>query len=143
MEQTRLTASGKPYDLHERLLIFACDIVKAVQFLHKRGPIGRALSYQIKAGTSVGSNYEEGDGGSSHDDFIAKNRIAFREAKESRFRLRVCRRCELLDHTFDPLVRESDELARVLGKIVHTALRRKAARQSAKRSRGQASEDAP
>jgi four helix bundle protein len=131
MTQPILTPSGKPYDLHERLLLFACDIVSAVQFLHKRGPIGRALSYQLlAAGTSVGSNYEESDGASSPADFIAKNRIALKEAKESRFRLRVCRRCDLLDTNFEPLVRESDEIVRILGKIVHNALRNKAARET-------------
>ncbi len=102
----------------------------AVQFLHKRGPIGRALSYQLlAAGTSVGSNYEESDGASSAADFIAKNRIALKEAKESRFRLRVCRRCNFLDTSFDSLVTESDEIVRILGKIVHNAARNKAARE--------------
>ncbi len=130
MTQPHLTASGKPFDLHERLLLFACDIVNAVQFLHKRGPIGRAFSYQLlAAGTSVGSNYEESDGASSAADFIAKNRIALKEAKESRFRLRVCRRCNFLDTSFDSLVTESDEIVRILGKIVHNAARNKAARE--------------
>ena len=129
MNERRLTPSGKPFDIHERLLEFACDIVRAAQFLHTRGPIGRALSYQLlSAGTSTGSNAEEADGASSHDDFIAKNRIALKEAKETRFRLRVCRRVELLDARFDALVTESDELVRILGKIVHNALRNKAAR---------------
>jgi len=98
-----------------------------VEFLHRRGAVGRALSYQIlSAGTSVGSNYEESDGASSHADFIAKNRIALKEAKEVRFRLRVCRLTELLDATFDPLLQESDEIVRILGKIVHNAARRRA-----------------
>lgn len=131
MEDQILTPSGKPYDIHERLLLFACDIVKAAQFLHKLGGIERAFSYQLlAAGTSAGSNAEEADGGSSHRDFIAKNRIALREAKEARFRLRVCRKCEMLDARFEPLVRESDELVRILGKIVHNALRNEAARRS-------------
>jgi len=93
MEQTKLTPSGRPFDIHERLLLFACDVVRLTQFLHTRGPIARRLSYQIlDAGTSVGSNAEEADGASSHNDFIAKNRIALKEAKETRFRLRVCQR---------------------------------------------------
>ena len=87
MNEKGLTPSGKPYDIHERLLEFAVEIVNAAQFLHTRGPIGRALSYQLlSAGTSTGSNAEESDGASSHDDFIAKNRIALKEGKESRFR---------------------------------------------------------
>jgi four helix bundle protein len=129
MNEQRLTPSGKPFDIHERLLGFACDIVRASQFLHTRGPVARALSYQLlSAGTSTGANAEEADGASSHDDFIAKNRIALKEAKEARFRLRVCRRTELLDARFDPMLQESDELVRILGKIVHNALRNKANR---------------
>ena len=130
--QTR-TVNGKPYDIHERLLLFACDIVKAAQFLHGQGPIGFELSYQVlSAGTSVGANAEEADGASSHDDFIAKNRIALKEAKETRFRLRVCRRCDFLDARYDALVNESDQLVRILGKIVHNAIRRRQAEKAAK-----------
>jgi four helix bundle protein len=128
MEQTKLTPSGKPFDIHERLLLFACDIVRLTQFLHARGPIARRLSYQIlDAGASVGSNAEEADGASSHADFIAKNRIALKEAKETRSRLRVCQRTRLLPPEFNPLVDESDELVKILGKIVHNALRNAAA----------------
>lgn len=134
MTQQKLTASGKPYDLHERLLFFACDIVDAVQFLHRRGPIPRAMSYQIlDAGTSVGANYEESDGASSPADFIAKNRIALKEAKETRFRLRICRKAEFLTENYDPLVRESDEIVRILGKIVANALRNRASTQKLSR----------
>ncbi|MBI3049103.1 MAG: four helix bundle protein [Acidobacteria bacterium] len=124
MKHQTTTPSGKPYDLHERLLLFACDVVRAVQFLHTRGPVGRAISYQLlAAGTSVGANYEESDGASSSADFLAKNRIALKEAKETRFRLRVCRQSELLDASFDPLVRESDEIVRILATIVHNTRR--------------------
>jgi four helix bundle protein len=126
MNTQKLTLSGKPYDIHERLLLFACDIVRVVQFLHTRGPIARELSYQIlSAGTSAGANAEESDGASSHKDFIAKNRIALKEAKETRFRLRVCRGANLLDASYDPIVNESDELVRILATIVHNAIRRR------------------
>jgi four helix bundle protein len=109
--------SGKPYDIHERLLDFAGALVRTAQFLHDSGPIGRALSYQLlSAGTSAGANAAEGDGATSHNDFVAKMRIALREAKEARFRLLVCRRTGLLDSEYDPLIDESDQLVRILGK---------------------------
>ena len=127
MDRFNTLPNGKPYEIHERLLIFACDVLRAAQFLYTRGGISRALSYQIlTAGTAVGSNAQEADGGSSRRDFIAKNRIALKEAKETRFRLRVCRRCDLLDARYDALVQESDEIVRILGKIVHNALRNEA-----------------
>jgi four helix bundle protein len=126
MEHHRPASVQKPFDIHERLLCFACDVVRAAQFLHTRSPIGRALSYQLlAAGTSVGANAQEADGASSRNDFIAKLRIALKEAKETRFRLQVCRRCDLLDERFDPLLVESDELVRIIGKIVHNAIPRR------------------
>ena len=107
--------------------MFAVDIVSAVQFLQRRGPIARRISYQLlDSGTSIGANYEEADGASSHNDFLAKSRISLKEAKETRFRLRVCRKSNLLDQRLDPLVRESDELVRIFGKLVATAEARKA-----------------
>ena len=118
--------TDKPFDIHDRLLLFACDVVRAANFLHHQGGIARALSYQVlAAGTSAGSNAAEADGASSHNDFIAKARIALKEMKETRFRLRVCRQSELLNNSFDPLVQESDELVRILGKIVHNAVGRR------------------
>jgi four helix bundle protein len=114
----------KPFKLGERLLVFAVEIVKATQFLHTRGAIARELSAQIlDAGTSVGSNVEEADGASSRRDFIAKMRIALKEAKEVRFRLKVCRLSNLLDERFDDLVDESDQLVRIIATIVHKTIR--------------------
>jgi hypothetical protein len=44
----------------------------------------------------------------------------------TRFRLRVCQRTGLLSSEFFPMVQESDELVKILGKIVHNALRNSA-----------------
>lgn len=135
MTQPATVPNGKPFDIHDRLLLFACEVVRATNFLHRQGGIARALSYQIlAAGTSAGSNAAEADGASSHNDFIAKARIALKEMKETRFRLRVCRRSELLNSTFDSLVQESDELVKILGKIVHNAIRRRAPEKSEPRA---------
>ncbi len=124
MPQSSEVASDKPFDIRERLLVFGCDIIRATQFLHTRGPIGRALSFQIlAAGTSIGANVQEADGASSRADFVAKLRISLKEAKETRFRLALCRRSELLDARFDGLLRESDEIVRILGAIVHNTVR--------------------
>ena len=81
----------KPYDLRERLFEFACTTVRMVQYLHTRGPIASALSYQLlKCSTSAGANYEEADDGSSPRDKNAKRKIALREMKETRFVYEFC-----------------------------------------------------
>jgi len=113
------TIKEKPYDLRERLLLFACTIVRLVQYLHSRGPVAVALSYQLlKSGTSAGANYEEADDGSSERDALAKKKIVLRELKESRFRLRVLRRCNFLTAAQDPVTEEATELIRIVATIV-------------------------
>src|SRR4051794_17859928 len=122
MSDPSLSSADKPRDIHERLLEFACDIVRTAQFLHQRGPIARALSYQVlSAGTSGGANAAEADSASSRNDFIAKISIALKEAKETRFRLRVCRRSGLLDESFDALVEESDHRAPIVCRYFSTS----------------------
>ncbi len=98
----------KPYDLRERLFEFGCLIVRVVQFLHTQGPVASALSHQVlRCGTSAGANYEEADDGSSPRNAIAKRKIALREMKETRFRLRLLRQCALLTPDQDPVIREA------------------------------------
>ena len=109
----------RPFDLRERLFDFALLTIRIVQFLHTRGPVAVALSYQLlKCGTSAGANYEEADAGSSTRDSVAKKKIALREMKESKWRLRLLRRAGFLTAEHDPVLRESDELSRILGAII-------------------------
>ena len=112
----------KPFDLRERLFKFALLVIRVVQFLHTRGPIGVAVSYQIlNAGMSAGSNYEEADDGSSPRDSIAKTKIILRELKECRWRLRVVRAAGILTLAQDPVIVESDELVRIVSTIIRNA----------------------
>jgi four helix bundle protein len=109
----------KPFDLRERLFDFACLIVRVVQFLHTRGPVAAALSYQLlKCGTSAGANYEEADDGTSPRDTAAKRTITLRELKETKFRLRVLRRCDMLTRDQDPVINETDELIRIVATLL-------------------------
>ena len=113
---------SKPFDLRERLLEFACAIVRLVQFLRTQGPIATALSDQLlKAGTSAGANYEEGDDGSSGKDTRAKNRIALRELKECRFRLLVLKRSGFLRLEHDAIIQETSELIRIVATVIRKA----------------------
>lgn len=119
MEQHDWTFINKPFDLRERLFNFACAVVRVVQFLHTKGPIGKAVSYQIlSAGMSAGSNYEEADDGSSAADTLAKRRIVLRELKEVRFRLRVVRHAGILTPAQDPVIEEANELVKIVATLI-------------------------
>ena len=119
MDSNDWTFDRKPYDLRERLFLFACVIVRLVKFLHTQGPIATALSYQVlKAGTSAGANYEEADDGSGRRDARAKKRIVLRELKETLWRLRVLRASAFLSEAHDPVISEAAELVRIVASIV-------------------------
>ena len=81
---------------------------ESCSFCTRVDPWRRPFSYQLlKCGTSAGANYEEADDGSSDRDTLAKRRITLLELKETRFRLRVLRHCELLSKEHDPVINES------------------------------------
>lgn len=114
--------SRKPYDLRRRLFLFACVVVRVVQFLHTRGPVATALSYQLlKCGSSAAANYEEADDGSSDRDKVAKKKIVLRELKEAHLRLRVLRECGFLTAAQDPVLTENDELIRILATVIRNS----------------------
>ena len=126
MENNDWNIRHKPFDLRERLFIFACTIVRLVQFLHTQGPIAKSLSYQIlNSGTSAGANYEEADGGSSDRDTLAKRRIVLRELMETLFRLRVLRETNILQKEHDPVLKENDELVRIVATVIRNSVGRK------------------
>jgi len=109
----------KPYDLRERLFEFGCLIIRLVQYLHTQGPVAVTLSEQIlKAGTSAAANYEEADDASGGRDKRAKRMIALRELKEARLRMQMLRRCDLLTAEHDPVIKESDELVRIVATVI-------------------------
>src|SRR6185312_6190927 len=113
------TFKHKPYDLRERLFIFACAITRLVQYLHTRGPVAIELSAQLlNSGTSAAANYEEADDGSSTADRVAKTKIALRELKETRLRLRILRATRILSASHDPVITENTELVKIVATII-------------------------
>ncbi len=119
MKQEDWTVIDKPYDLRERLLLYACLIVRVSQYLHTRGPIAVTLSQQLlRSGTSAGANYEEADDGSSPRDKLAKRKIVLRELKESAFRLHVLRMSGILGEAHDPVIAETSELVKIVATLI-------------------------
>jgi four helix bundle protein len=110
-----------PFDIKERTFLFGVRIVRLVGRLPKTVAgieIGRQI---IRSGTSVGANVEEADAAESRRDFIHKMSIARKEARETRFWLRVILAAELLVDEVRSLEQESDELVRILSAIIISA----------------------
>lgn len=80
------------------------------------------LSKQIlKSGTSIGVNIVEAIGGQSKRDFFAKVTIAYKEARETKYWLRLLRDSQYIEIDFSTkMISKVDELLRILGSIQKT-----------------------
>src|SRR5689334_10024031 len=78
-------------DIQDRAFEFACRIVRLTEHIYRRRSLSaRAIACQLlDAGTSVAANLEEASSAQSKPDFISKCSIAEKEARESRYWLRL------------------------------------------------------
>ena len=81
------------------------------------------LSRQIlKSGTSIGANVEEAIGGISKKDFRAKMSIAYKEARETHYWLKLLRDTNYITHEeFNSLEKELLSILRILFKIIQSS----------------------
>jgi four helix bundle protein len=89
----------------------------------------------VESAVNAASNLEEGDDGSSPRDFRAKDRIALREFKESRLRLRILRATGYLTEREDPLIAESTELIKIIATMIRNSAANEARRHFIPRTR--------
>jgi len=94
--------------------------VKLCQCLDQKPGVSRTLANQLlRSATSIGANIQEAQAGQSRADFISKNAIALKEARESHYWLKLLAATDILpEDTLKPLYTEADELIRILSKII-------------------------
>ena len=113
----------KIYDLEDRLIDFAVQIIKVAEQLPKNYT-GNHLGKQIiRSGTAPALNYGEAQGAESRKDFIHKMKISLKELRETFINLKIIKKSGLiLDHkTFAEALKESNELISIFVKSVKTA----------------------
>ncbi len=80
------------------------------------------INQLLDSGTGIGSNLEEARAGQSRADFIAKARIALKEARESHYWLRLIERSgSVSPKRIHPLVQEANEIIAILTAIIKKA----------------------
>jgi four helix bundle protein len=107
----------KRFDLEERTFVFAKRCRAFVKTLSKTtGNIedGRQL---VRSSGSVGANYIEANEALSKKDFLCRIKICRKEAKESRYWLRLIEAANEANER-DALVQEAQELMNIFGAIV-------------------------
>lgn len=80
------------------------------------------LSKQLlRSRTSIGANIEEAIGGQSRKDFYAKLTIAYKEARESHYWVRLLKDTNyLFKKAHDSLITDIEELLKIIGSIQKT-----------------------
>ena len=124
-KQTLMTKSrnSKQYDLEDRTLEFARRVRKFVKLLTKTIANIEDGKQLIKASGSVGANYIEANESLSKKDFRMRIKISRKEAKESRYWLRLVDISgkEELKKERDSLIREATELMNIFGAILQNS----------------------
>jgi four helix bundle protein len=110
--------NSKRFDLEDRTFAFAKGSRALVKELTKTiGNIEDARQL-VRSSGSVGANYIEANEALSKKDFVLRIKICRKEAKETRYWLRLI---EVTDQTAldrDALVKEAQELMNIFGAIV-------------------------
>lgn len=112
-----------PQDIRERTFRFSIDIVRLYKDLDKQSNTSRILGKQLLgSGTSIGANIEEAQAGQSRADFINKNAIALKEARETIYWLRLLTASELNGSVrLSDVLSEAEQISRILGAIIVSA----------------------
>ena len=107
--------------LLEKTFEFAVRIINAYRHLvkeHREFVLSKQL---LRSGTSIGANSEEAVGGQSRSDFAAKLAIAYKEARETKYWIRLLHATGYFeDAQAESLSEDAEELLRILGKILVT-----------------------
>ena len=97
---------------------FAVRIVRLYQHLSSSKKEFVLSKQVLRSGTSIGANVEEAIGGQSRADFVSKLSIAYKEARETSYWLRLLKDTDYLSQPeFESIHADADELCRIIGSI--------------------------
>lgn len=108
----------KPYDVEERLIEFAADVITEFNFPLKNYASKYYAEQLIRSSGSSALNYGEFAGAFSTKDRANKLRIAFKEMKECHNNLRIQSRAKLLKDNQSHLIDEALQLCKILSTII-------------------------
>ena len=114
--------NSKRYNLEERTLRFAKEVIEFVSTLPKTVANIEIMKQVIRSSGSVGSNYIEANEALSKKDFTMRVKICRKESKESRYWLRLIEVSEEdAEKKRQSLINEATELMKIFGSIVEKA----------------------
>jgi len=113
-----VTRNTKPYDLEDRTFAFARQVIDFLNHVPKNLANVELSKQLVRSSGSVGANYIEANEALSKKDFIMRIKICRKEAKESRYWLKLIGCLEEFEEERQNLVQESTELMKIFGAIL-------------------------
>ena len=110
--------SKKPYDVEDRLILFAADVVRNFDFPIKTYASKYYAEQLIRSSGSAALNYVEFAGAGTSKDRINKLRICLKELKECKNNLRIQLKADLLKPDQQNLVDEALQLSKIVATII-------------------------
>ncbi|WP_201979260.1 four helix bundle protein [Hymenobacter rubidus] len=99
----------------------AVRVVKLCRFLRETKPEYVLSKQLLRSGTSIGANVEEAIGGISRADFSAKVSVAYKEARETGYWLKLLYATDYLtEEAFQSMQNDCEEVCRILRAILNT-----------------------
>ncbi len=100
---------------------FAIRIINLYKFLSTEKKEFVVSKQVLRSGTSIGANVEEAIGGQSKNDFSTKLTIAYKEARETKYWLRLLHATGYIENQmFESLMNDMEEILRIIGSIQKT-----------------------
>jgi four helix bundle protein len=115
-------SNNKHYDLEERTLQFAKDVRLFIRKLLKTVGNMEDGKQLVRSSGSIGANYIEANEALSKKDFLMRIKICRKEAKESRYWLRLLDISETLEKEKAKLLNESEELLKIFSAIANKSV---------------------
>ena len=106
---------------YDKCYAFALRVVRAYQFLSQEKREFILSKQLLRCGTSIGANVAEANGAISNADFSAKISISYKECLETKYWLNLLHDTDYLeDKVFKSLLKDADELAKILFSILRS-----------------------
>lgn len=97
---------------------FAVRIIKLYRYLTESKKEFVVCKQILRSGTSIGANIEEAQGAQSEKDFFAKITVAYKEARETRYWLKLLNATDYLSNEeADSLMADIEEILKIIGSI--------------------------
>jgi four helix bundle protein len=108
--------------IQEKSYRFAIRIVNLYKYLLEEKQAFELAKQVLRSGTSIGANIEEAIGAQSKKDFVAKCSIAYKEAREAHYWIRLLRDTTYIDRQqAASLLADLEEILKISASILKTS----------------------